>query len=66
MRNDKKYCSEDFNKEKPPTFDEEMKKSLDVQAWFLGMNKFSRFHDYSKNMKARIITFNLKGKEYIW
>ena len=30
------------------------------------MNKFFRLHDYSKNMKAKIATFSLKGKTNIW
>jgi len=43
----------------------EMKKSQDAEAWLLGMRKFFWLHDYSKNMKARVATFSLKGKEYI-
>jgi len=30
------------------------------------MKKFFRFHDYSENMKARVATFSLKGKEDFW
>lgn len=30
------------------------------------MRKFFRLHDYFENMKARIVLFNLNGKEYIW
>lgn len=30
------------------------------------MRKFFKLHDYSKNMKARFATFNLKGKVDIW
>ena len=43
-----------------------MKKTQDVEAWFLGMNKLFRLHDYSENMKTRIITFSLKGKAHIF
>ena len=43
-----------------------MKKSQDVEAWFLGTNNFFRLHDYSVIMKAIITKFNLKGKEDIW
>ena len=43
-----------------------MKKSKDAEAWLLGMKKFFRLHDYSKNMKEKVAIFNLKGKEYIW
>ena len=52
-------------KEKPPTFYGEIKKSQDAEAWLLGMNKFFRLHDCSKNMKTNIVTFSLKGKEDI-
>lgn len=54
--------SDEFKKTKPPTFDGEMKKSRDAEAWLLGMNKFFRLHDYSENIKVRIDTFSLKGK----
>ena len=30
------------------------------------MNKFFKLHDYLENMKARITTFSVKGKAYIW
>ena len=43
-----------------------MKKSLDSEAWLLGMNNFFTLHDYSVNMKARIATFSLRVKAYIW
>ena len=56
------YFLDEFEKENTPTFDGEMKKSQDVESWFLGMNKFFRVHDYSENMKAKITTFSLKGK----
>jgi len=42
-----------------------MKKSQDTEAWLLGMSKFFRLHDYSKNMKAKIDTFSIKVKSYI-
>ena len=32
----------------------------------LGMKRFFRLHNYSENMKAKIATFSLKGKENIW
>lgn len=43
-----------------------MKKSKDVEAWLLGVNKFCKLHDYLVNMKAKKTTFNIKGKENIW
>jgi len=41
-RSDMGYFLDEFNKLKPPTFDEEMKTSQDAEASFLGMKKF--FH----------------------
>eukprot|EP00253_Pinus_taeda_P011986 PITA_11986 len=43
-----------------------MKKSKDAKAWFLGMRKFLRLHEYLENMKSKVATFNIKGKENIW
>jgi len=43
-----------------------MKKTLDVEACNLGMRKFFSLHDYSENMKIKVATFSLKGKENIW
>lgn len=60
------YFPDEFKKEKPPTFNGEMKNLQDAKAWLHGMNTFFRLHDYSNNMKARITTFNSKGKENIW
>ena len=66
MRSGKVYFPKVFKKEKPPTFDGEMKKSEYVEAWWLGMKNFFRFHDYLENMKSKIASSNLKGKENIW
>ena len=43
-----------------------MKHSEYVEAWLLDMKKYFRFHNYSENLKAKIATFSLKGKEDIW
>lgn len=49
-----------------PPFDGDMKKSKEVESWLLCMKIFFRIHDYSKIMKAKIATYILKGKSYIW
>jgi len=41
------YLIEEFKNFKPPTFNGEMKKLEYAEAWFLGMNTFFRFHNYS-------------------
>lgn len=56
----------EFKKVKLPTFNGEMKKSKDAEAWLLGMKKLFRLHNYLENMKAKITTFSLEGKVYIW
>jgi len=65
-RSHRVYLRDEFKKEKPPTFDVEMMKSQDAEAWLLGMRKFFRLYDYLENMKERISLFSLKGKENIW
>lgn len=65
-RSDMVYFLDEFKKVKPPSFDGEMKKSQDGEAWLLGMKKFFRLHDYSENMKEKIVTFSVKGKADIW
>ena len=32
----------------------------------IGLNKYFKVHDYSKNLKARITIFNLNGNASIW
>jgi hypothetical protein len=57
---------EEFRKSKPPSFDGEIKKGEEAEAWLLGLKKYFRVHDFSENMKARVATFNLNGKASIW
>ena len=58
-RSDRGYFPYEFKKEKPPTFDGDLKKPEDAEAWILGMNKFFELHEYTHNMKARVAIFNL-------
>jgi hypothetical protein len=51
---------------KPPTFDGEIKKGEEEKVWLLGLKRYFRAHDYSKNLRARITVFNLNGKISIW
>lgn len=61
-RSDRGYLSNEFKKAKPPTFDGDVKKPEDAEAWILGMNKFFELHEYTNNMKFIITIFSLKGK----
>ena len=36
------------------------------EAWLLGMRKYFQVQDYSGNMKARVVIFNLTGRAPIW
>ena len=57
---------EEFRKAKPPSFDGEIKKGEEAEAWLFGLKKYFRVHDFLENMKARMATFNLNGKASIW
>jgi hypothetical protein len=65
-KHSKNHNLEEFKKAKPPSFDGEIKKGDEAEAWFLGLKKYFRLHDFSKNLKARVATFNLNGKASIW
>jgi hypothetical protein len=54
------------NSEKPNSFDGEIKKGEEAEAWLLGLKKYFRVPDFLENMKARVATFNLNGKASIW
>ena len=62
----KTHGPEEFKKSKPPSFDGEIKKGEEVETWMLGLKKYFKFHDYSKNLKSQIAIFNLNGKASIW
>ena len=47
-------CQMGLRNKKPPTFDGDVKKREDADAWILGLNKFFKFHEYIDNMKPRI------------
>jgi hypothetical protein len=57
---------EEFRKAKPPSLDGEINKGEKAEAWLLGLKKLFRVHDFSKNMKARVVTFKLNGKASVW
>jgi hypothetical protein len=57
---------EEFRKAKPPSFDGEINKGEEAEAWLLGLKKYFGVHDFSENLKARVSTFNLNGKASIW
>jgi hypothetical protein len=48
----KNHNLKEFKRAKPPSFDGEIKKGGEVEAWLLGLKKYFRVHDFSKNLKA--------------
>lgn len=62
---EKENMPEELEKENSPTFDGDVKKDEDVEAWLLVMNNFFRIHYYSDNMKSIIASYILKGKDDI-
>jgi hypothetical protein len=65
QNNSKSHKFEEFKKAKPPSFDGEIKKGEEAETWLLGLKKYFRVHDFSENLKARVVTFNLNGKASI-
>ena len=55
-----------FKKEKPPTFDGEIKSGQEVESWLLGMKNYFQVQDNSGNMKAMVAIFNMNDRAYIW
>jgi len=64
-RSDRGYFPNEDKKAKPLSFGGVLKNLDDAKAWLLGMNNLFQLNDYMKNMKAKIVIFNLKGKAYI-
>jgi hypothetical protein len=58
--------TEEFKKAKLPTFNGEIKKGEEIEAWLFGMKKYFRVHNYFENTKAMISFFNLNGGSSIW
>ena len=52
QKTSKSHKFEEFKKAKPPSFDGEIKKGEEVEAWLLGLKKYFRVHDFSENLKA--------------
>ena len=55
----------EFKKERPPTFNGEIKNGREAEAQIQGIRKYFQVQDYSRNMKARVSIFNLTGRASI-
>jgi len=58
--------SGEFKKIKPPTFNCEVEKGEEVEAWLSGMRKYFQIYNYFGKLKARMVVYNLTGKADIW
>jgi hypothetical protein len=51
-KHSKSHGPEEFKKAKPPSFNRDIKKGEEAEAWMLGLKKYFRVHDYSENLNA--------------
>jgi len=58
--------SGEFKKIRPPTFNGEVDKGEEAEAWLSGMKKYFHIYNYSNRLKARMEIYNLTGKADIW
>jgi DNA-binding SARP family transcriptional activator len=56
----------ELSKLKSPSFDGEIGREDDVDAWFLGLRRYFQLHKYSSNLEAKISTYQLHGKVAMW
>ena len=52
QKNSKNHNPQEFKKSKPPSFDGEIRRGEEDEVWMLGLKKYFRVHDYSKNLKV--------------
>ena len=57
--------SGEFKNIKPPTFNGEIEKGEEAEAWLSGMKKYFQIYNYSNQLKERMTIYNLIGKEEI-
>jgi hypothetical protein len=60
------FLTKEFKKARPPTFDGEINKGKDFEAWIFNLKKYFRVHNYLDNTNARILVFNLNGGASTW
>jgi len=58
--------TEEFKNAKSPTFDGEIIKEEQVEAWLLGLRKYFWVHNYLENTKENITNFNFNGGASMW
>jgi len=56
----------EFKEDKFPTFDGEINKGEEIEAFLLALRWNFQVHNYSKNTKVKIFVFNDNGGYSIW
>ena len=51
-RHHRDHSQDEFKKDKPPTFDGEVKTRQEAESWLLGIKKYFQVQDYSGNVGA--------------
>ena len=54
----------EFRKIKPPTFDGEAEEV--VEAWLININKYLQVYEYSSNLEAKLVIYQLREKATLW
>jgi len=62
-RNTSQFQGE-FKSNTPPNFDGESEEG--AEGWLLNMSKYFRAYNYLGNLKIRLDTYQLNGKETLW
>lgn len=60
------FFPNEFKMEKPPTFNGDVRKYEEIEAWLLDSKKYFRGCNYSENMKVWVAIFNLRDNTEIW
>lgn len=54
----------EFRKIKPITFNGENEE--DAEAWLFNMTKYFQVYEYENNINAKLIIYQLQGKDALW
>lgn len=65
-RNPYEELTGEFRKIKPPTFNGEVEKGEEVEAWLSGMKNYFQIYNYSNKLKEKMAIYNLTRKVDIW
>ena len=64
QKTSKGHKFEEFRKAKPPSFDGEIKKGEEAEAWLLGLKKYFRVHDFFRKFEGLSGHFQFEWKSF--